>query len=278
MVYGSPGFSTSGAETATAPATEAAASRDTITIPRSLAVIVLSYVSAATLLLLYLFYVVGNARTHNLESLPDLEPPMKDGKIGMRTAPVNATVAPGHELKLGESQRFGNLMVTPLRITRGAVTFAHAFGGKGEVRQPTQPVLKLWVRFENVSRDQTFAPLSAPLLYKRIPHRDGRFQTNNFLVAQADRKKKSPEVGYVYDMPEFSEFVMVDQHLGKELAPGESLETYIPAEEGVELADGLWMWRLQFRKGYHPKSLRGVTTLIDVQFEHDAVSEDSSPS
>ncbi len=258
---------------------EAAPDSDAVTIPRTLAIIVLSYVSAATLLLLYLFYVIGSSKTHNLESLPDLEPPMKDGKIGMRTAPVNAVVAPGHELQLGESQRFGNLKVTPLKITRGAITFTHAFGTRGGVRQPSQPVLKLWVRFENVSSDQTFAPLSAPLLYKRIVTRNGRFQTNNFLIAEADRKKKSPEVSYVFDMPEFSEFVMVGQNLGKELAPGESLETYIPAEEGVELADGPWMWRVQFRKGYHPNSFRGVTTLIDVRFEPDAVTDDeSSPS
>jgi hypothetical protein len=267
------------AATPTAASGEAAPTADTVTIPRTLAIIVLSYVSAATLLLLYLFYAIGSSKTHNLESLPDLEPPMKDGKIGMRTAPVNAVVAPGHELQLGESQRFGNLKVTPLKITRGAVTFAHAFGTRGGVRQPSQPVLKLWVRFENVSSDQTFAPLSAPLLYKRILTKNGRFQTNNFLVAEADRKKKSPEVSYVFDMPEFSEFLMVGQNLGKELAPGESLETYIPAEEGVELANGPWMWRVQFRKGYHPKSFRGVTTLIDVQFEPDSVTDDeSSPS
>ncbi len=260
----------------TSAARDSAPVADTVTIPRTLAIIVLSYVSAATLLLLYLFYVIGSSKAHNLESLPDLEPPMKDGQIGMRTAPVNASVAPGHELQLGESQRFGNLKVTPLRITRGAVTFAHAFGAKGGVRQPSQPVLKLWVRFENVSRDQTFAPLSAPLLYKRILTKNGRFQTNNFLVAEADRKKKSPEVSYVFDMPEFSEFVMEGQNLGKALAPGESLETYIPAEEGVELSDGMWTWRFQFRKGYHPKSFRGVTTLVDVQFEPDAVTDDGA--
>ena len=72
---------------------------------------------------------------------------------------------------------------------------------------------------------------------------------------------------------------MVGQNIGKELAPGESRETYIPAEEVVELADGPWMWPVQFRKGYHPNSFRGVTTLIDVRFEPDAVTDDeSSPS
>ena len=52
---------------------------------------------------------------------------------------------------------------------------------------------------------------------------------------------------------------------------------YASEEEAVELKGDL-VWRVQIRKGYHPQSLRGVTTLIDVQFNSQDISNESEPT
>lgn len=249
-------------------------------VSRQLFVIVASYASAVTLVLLYFLYAFATMRQHALESLPDLEPPIRpsDGQVGMRTAAPDATVARGHVLQLGESRRFGNVRVTPLQITRGPLHFVHAFGDRNAQREPTKPVLKLWLRFENVSADQTFPPLTPALVFKRKLLKDGRFQTNNFIAAEAERSKKGGELSYVYDLSEFSEFQLAGQDLSHLVKPGEIWETYVPSEENVAAQDGVWIWRVWFRKGYHPQSRRGVTTIIDVRFHPASVLTEVSES
>lgn len=241
-------------------------------VPWNWFVIVLSYASAVTIVLLYLWLTEGMRRQHALESLPDLVPEVHNGQVAMKVPPPQANVAPGHVLRLGESQRYGSLKVTPVKVTRGPLQFVHAFQEKGAQRQPTQPVWKLWLRFENVSRDQRFAPLDRTLVYKRIFRR--RVFTNNFLCA-VDQRREDGQLYYVYDMPEFSEFLVLGQNLGQRVAPGETWETFIPSEEGITEAQGEWVWRVQFRKGYHPVSGRGVTTLIDVHFRAEEIIEEA---
>jgi hypothetical protein len=207
-------------------------------------------------------------------------PPMdQSGNIGMKVVPPELDVAPGHELRLGQSQRFGSLKVTPLRVTRSSLQFEHAFGKKKAHREPTEPVLKLWLRFENVSRDQEFAPLDATLLYKRIYDRKSRKLVALNFLGPVDERRSDGRLHYLYDMPEYSEFVMSDQNLNRALKPDEFWETYIPSEEGYEEPAGEWVWRVLFRKGYHPQSKRGVTTLIDVRFDaSDIISETNGAS
>lgn len=237
---------------------------------------VASYASALTLVVIYLLYSVFTYRAHVLESLPDIEPPMKDGKIGMKTAKPQDDVPRGHVLRLGESQRFGNVLVTPTRVTRGPVTFEHLFGDRKMTRDASPPVYKLWLKFENVSADQAFAPLSTPLVYKRYASGMGNYKTNNFLVAEADRMKKSPDLYYLFGLPENSEFAIAGQKLNTVLGPGETLETFLPAEDSLDAVTGEWTWRVYFRKGYNPRSHRGVTTVIDVRFDGDAVTTDTT--
>lgn len=265
----------------TRPAREASGPRPQATVasmqwpaavPWNWFVIVLSYASAVTIVLLYLWLTEGLRRQHALESLPDLVPEVHNGQVAMKVPPPQANVAPGHVLRLGESQRYGSLKVTPVKVTRGPLQFVHAFQEKGAQRQPTQPVWKLWLRFENVSRDQRFAPLDRTLVYKRIFRR--RVYTNNFLCP-VDQRREDGQLYYVYDMPEFSEFLVLGQNLGQRVAPGETWETFIPSEEGITEAQGEWVWRVQFRKGYHPVSGRGVTTLIDIHFHADEIIEEA---
>lgn len=233
-----------------------------------------TYASVMTLVVIYLLYSMLTHREHALESLPDIEPPMQQGKIGMKTAKPSDDVPRGHVLRIGESQRFGSVRVTPLRITRGPVTFEHLFGDRKMVREPSKPVYKLWLRFENVSQDQEFVPLSTLLVYKRHSTGLGKYKTNNFLAAESERIKKDGDIYYLFGLSETSEFALAGQKLDQTLAPGATWETFLAAEDGLDAIEGDWSWRVFFRKGYNPKSRRGVTTVIDVRFDGTNISAD----
>lgn len=237
-----------------------------------LLIIVGSYASAVTIVLVYMLI---RGQSSALESLPDLVPVVgKNGELSWTYSPPMNDVAPGHVLALGQSRRFGNVKVTPLKVTRGIVQFEHYSGEARLARDPTQPVLKLWVRFENVSHDQTFAPLDRHVLFKRNSINLGqKIQANAFVTVEAERKK-GKSLFYIFDMPVLSEFRMVGQNLDRSLQPGESLETFLPSEEEARELNGDLVWRFQFRKGYHPTSRRGVTTLIDVRFNSDEITDE----
>ncbi len=236
-----------------------------------------AYATAVTISFLYLLLSLRNGKPHDLESLPDLKPPKRDGEIALQLVPENAPMAPGHTLSLGESRRFGNIRVTAVAVTRGPLQFVHYTGepAKGG-RPPTNPVLKLWLRFENVSEDQEIAPLDELLTLTRVPaaHEVGVFRANNFLVSKSAKGDLRQEI-LVYDMPISWDWMIKGQNLDRELAPGESMETFIPsAEDGVDGLSGPLLWRVHFRKGYNPKSMRGVTTLVEVAFDDSEISAD----
>ncbi len=248
------------------------------TVPRQHFILVAGYASAATLALLYLLiFGSGNSKTHQLESLPDLVPEIrKDGAVGIPRVLPGFDLAPGHELQLGESQRFGNLKVTPVKVTRGTLEFVHAYGNGKVKKEPSEPVLKLWLKFENVSKGQEFPPLDRTLVYRRIfdPKLQSEFSLN-FLCKADQRKREDGERHFLYDMPEFSEFNLQGQNLDHWLTPGETWETFIPSEEGLADLKGNWVWRVLFRKGLNPDSGRGVTTLIDVKFDGKQITAES---
>ncbi|GIX03656.1 MAG: hypothetical protein KatS3mg113_0662 [Planctomycetaceae bacterium] len=245
------------------------------TVPFTWFVIALSYASAITLVLVYLLLTEHQRRKHPLESLPDLVPETFNGQIAMKVPQPQAPVAPGHVLRLGESERYGSVRLTPLRITRGTLLFEHRFDPRRGTLPPVSPVLKLHLRFENVSQNQRFPPLDETLVFKRIYHRrSNKFYTNNFLTQEELRLQGGP-LYFLYDLPEFSEFKIVGQNLGTVIGPGESFETFLPSQEAVPELRGECTWRVQFRKGYHPQSGRGVTTLIDVRFDAAEIVDES---
>ena len=244
-------------------------------------ILLLSYASAVTLACVYLLTRPTEKQLdpEKLESLPDVIPPMKKGKIVSWMIDEGAPMPLGHTLKLGQSQRFGSLRVTPLRVTREMLEFVHyQGGGRREQKAPIGPVLKLWLRFENVSADQEFSPLDGHLLFSTVPSRKdpGVFRANTFLCRAADKQKKGQKV-LVYQHSLESEFDLKGQNLKRELAPGDVLETYVPTvPDGLESLTGDLIWRVHFRKGYNPTSFRGVTTLIEVVFR-DSQVQDAAP-
>jgi hypothetical protein len=230
-------------------------------------IVLVSYASAVTIALVYLYARYRHPNPHVLESLPDV-PPLKAGEV--KIVPVDAPMPIGHTLRLGESQRFGNLRVEPLRIIREPAEFAYFSGQSRQPRPATGPILKLWLRFTNLASDQAIAPLDPHLVFSRRFNRGGETETTNFVCRAADKDRGGPLV-FLYDHPETSEWDFVGQQLGHVLQPGETFETYVPsAEEGLDQLTGKLLWRVHFRKGFSPRGY-GVTTLIEVAFQDDEV-------
>ncbi|MEZ5941634.1 MAG: hypothetical protein R3C18_09595 [Planctomycetaceae bacterium] len=240
--------------------------------PSLLLPLLISYASAITLAFLYLLLFGGGAREHHLESLPDVAP--EDPKE-LSYVPFDMELAPGHSLRLGESRRFGNILVEPVRVTYEPIQFRHYANGNSK-RPDSAPVLKLWVKFTNVSTDQTIAPLDAPLLLKWVGRSgDETEYTNQYLFQPGSTKSKSDLIS-IYRMPVAFDWDLVGQNLGKELAPGESYETFIPSvDDETANVDGSVTWRIQIRKGYS-QSGNGVTTMIEVNFDDSAIEKKQS--
>lgn len=242
--------------------------------------VAVSYASAMTLACLYLLYMVMTASytTSNLESLPDLAPPKekKDKKTSLHLVPIDAPMPPKHTLKFNETVRYGSVNLTPLRVTRGPLEFVHYDPAAKQTKERTSPVLKLHLRFDNVSQDQDFPPLDRDLVFNRQPDRRnfGAFLANNFVCNLAEKKKGGKYV-LMYDLAEGSSFDLKDEHLGRVLNPGESFETFVATtEEDIDTLSGQLLWRVHFRKGYNPVSLRGVTTIVEVVFDSDQIENE----
>lgn len=239
--------------------------------------IVASYASAVTLACIYLLLTSERpgVDASKLESLPDLRPRFdkKTKKIALRLVPEDAPMPPGHTLRIGDQQRFGNVKVTPLRVTRGSLQFVH-FNDPSKKKQSNERVLKLWLRLENVSDDQEFPPLDRKLMLTRVQDKENLelLRANNFLCLQAAKGKKGQKV-LVFDHPISSPWDLQGQNLGRSLKPGEQIETFIPTvADGLDQLQGDLIWRVHFRKGYNPKSFRGVTTLLEVAFDSEDIT------
>ncbi|MDA1212701.1 MAG: hypothetical protein O2955_09285 [Planctomycetota bacterium] len=235
-------------------------------------IIVLSYASAMTLAFGYLMYQNQFGAPHQLESLPDIKPPMKKGQVALQLVPESAELPNGHTLALG------NVRVTPLKVTKEPLRFEYYSGDTTKSRAPTSPVLKLWVRFENVSQDQTFSPLDRKLLLANIADGKhvGEIRSNQFVIRLADKPKSRPRV-QIYDLPPDGEWDFQGFRSTPLLSPGETWDTYLPTtEEGLSQLEGNLVWRVHIRKGYHPESYNGVTTLFEVRFNSDQIQSGST--
>jgi hypothetical protein len=251
------------------------ASAATAGVPRILFLMVFFYASAITLLCVYLIWTRPSTA-----DLPDLAPKIsKKGVTRIQYLRPEFEIPPSNILRLGESRQFGSLRVTPLAVTRGLVEFSFYKPDVDEMRAPEGPVLKLHLRFENISRDQEFVPLDPQLVFtkERVKKTDGAFYANNFLCNAADRSRLEKHV-YVLDMPEHSNWLLKGQNLDREIVPGESFECFIPTTpDQIETLLGGLVWRVHFRKGYNRESLRGVTTLIEVLFRSSDIIDEAPP-
>ena len=244
-------------------------------VSRGVFLVLLSYASAMTLAVAFLVWTrVLNPSTHNLESLPDIEPPRHNKSIAYKFVPWNATVAPGHVLRIGEARRYGNLKVTALKVTRESLTFEHLERAEKK-KEPIDSVLKLWLKFENVSDDQSIAPLKG-LVFYRTSGKDYDHERSNNFVCKASEKTKGDDGDFVlmYELNTNDIWILTGQDSDHEIPAGQSQDTYIAtvgggadrlAKSGEEM-----VWRVHFRKGYSPENY-GVTTVVEVAFNESDV-------
>ncbi len=231
---------------------------------------VLGYAIAVTLFLLFSLITGRLSLTGNatLESLPDIRPLAPNE---FRKVPDGTPVPDGHVLKLGESRRFGDVVVTPVRVTKEPMKFQGFLSGQPEDSLTTAPVLKLWLRFENRSGSYGFPPFDAGLMAHRTPpmSTDDSAVTNSFLtIAGAGAASEVRVLNYLQTMD--SNFVLVGQESARVIMPNETLDTFIACSDQIATVaaspDSEYTWRVQVRKGVHEASGNGITTLVDVQF------------
>jgi|GEM_PF-1536379 hypothetical protein len=236
--------------------------------------ILVSYSILITIAFLYLFFSFFQAKPHQLESLPDIAP-AEEGEF--RLIRENASLAPGHTLQIGETQRFGNIEVTPLGVVRGSLEFEHFQGALGNDVPPTRPVYKLKLKIKNVSDDQVFAPLDTDLLALREhdPKDYDRVYANSWVCKASNLGNRENRV-LMYNHPPTSEFD-IKGFIARPLTPGEEVETFLPTvEEGLGVLEGNLVWRFLIRKGFHPSTMNGVTTLVEVSFSSDSISKEAT--
>lgn len=242
-----------------------------------------NYALLMTLICAYLAYRVLNSSSGlNPLDLPDLAPPrdVKGRKTTLRFVAPETVMPRAYSLTLGESQQYGSLRVTPVRVTRGPLEFVHYDPASKIAKEPVGPVLKLHLKIENVSEDQEFPPLDRELVFRREPDdKHPELLLSNNWVCRESEKKRSGKRVLVYDLPIGSPWNLKDQSLDHDLKPGETLETYIPTTaESVESLSGPLVWRIHFRKGYNPRSFRGVTTVVEVVFDSSQIEAEAETS
>ncbi len=264
-----------GAQPAAAQPT-AAPAKQPATVSRGLFFMVVNYASIMTLIAGYLFMSGsgggggGTAPESPSERLPDVEPikDPKSGKVLYKPLTATSLLAKHQTLEIGETKRFGNIEVTPTKVSVGRVEFTNLQGGSnGFISQPCD-VMKLHLTFKNVSKDQSIAPLRS-LAFRQIMNRE-KVMTSNVFVCPHDKRGR-PILAYQLD--ELTERVK-GLEIDRELKPGESCDLFIPtASIGYQQMlerNKDFVWRVQFRKGYGPRNF-GVTTLIEVKFSKDKV-------
>lgn len=252
---------------------------DAATVPRKTFVLVAGYAAAITVLML-LFWLTGRLQlsgVHPLESLPDVKP-LQPGEF--QKIPDQAQLPSGHTLQLGQTARFGDVEITPLRVTREVLTAQNpARKNSSPEAQSDGPVLKLWFRARNVSEQSVFAPWDLQLMCLRSPEYsvDESTLANSWLLADPDTSDSQRILNFMH--PPGSLFQLTEQNSGRQLQPGEEAEYYVASADDVQhlkLQDvEQFQWRIQIRKGIS-RSGNGVTTMIDCLFEPEQIADADS--
>jgi len=248
------------------------------TVSRGLFFMVVNYASIVTLIAIYLFMNGagggGGASESPTERIPDVEPAKdkKTGKLLYQVLTPTSLLAAHQILELGQTKRFGNIEVTPTKVSTGRIEFTNLQGNSNGFISPPCDVMKLHLTFKNVSKDQSIAPLRS--LAFRQQRNDKKVMTSNIFVCPHDKRGRTV---LAYELNEASERIK-GLDIDRELKPGESCELFIPTASigfpAMLEKNQDFVWRVQFRKGYGPRSF-GVTTLIEVKFSKDKVSQQS---
>ncbi|MCA9062622.1 MAG: hypothetical protein KDA96_06170 [Planctomycetaceae bacterium] len=247
-------------------------------VPGRLTSIVMGYAIALTLLVLVLL-ISGRLRfssVHPLESLPDLRP-LDSNEF--QKVPEGTELPDGHVLNLGQSQRYGDVVFTPVRVTREKLTFHHSRTNQPAEILTTRPVLKLWFECRNVNDEFAFPAWDNWLMSSRSPAEsiDDSTAANSWLMVfngkdEKDGANQSSDGVRVlnYLQSPHNEFLIDGQEAGQSIAPGQTGISFAACAESIndQKVDEQteYRWRLQVRKGVHEASGHGVTTLVEVAF------------
>lgn len=253
--------------TATPPNT--AARPDTVPKSQFYAVVVFAAVLSIALLL-QMLGMINLAASHQLESVPDVAP-LKEGEFQL--VPDTASLPTGHELKLGQEARFGEIIFTPTKVVREPLSFVQMTTGQPAIDLKTQDVLKLYFTVKNVSDLMSFSPWDLQLMTHRSPSEglDESTKANSWLRV-SDGQKTARILNYFHSPN--SNFNIVDLLSRVPLKPDESRSMFVASSE--EFDDWLpssadLRWRLQVRKGVHLESKHSVTTFVDVCFSESDI-------
>lgn len=239
-------------------------------VPQKTFSMVVGYAAALTLLFLILWATgrISLSGAHQLESLPDIAP-LQDNEF--QHVPADASLPQDHTLKLGESQRFGDVIITPVRVTAEPIAFVHMTSGRTGSARATAPVLKLWFELKNASDDVAFPPWDVALMCSRSPTEgtDDDTKANSWLMIHHSAAPDGTRI-LNYFHPPTSEYDLVDQHSRQLVQPGQSITTYVASSSDFstiakDTIEG-YRWRLQLRKGIHRQTKNGITTLVEVAF------------
>lgn len=258
-----------------APPVRKPAGAEHMTVSKSSFLLLLSYSSAITIGFLYLLYHgTANRNDYGLESLPDIVP-LKKKTASVSVYKETADMPAGHDLKVGDRRRFGNIEVTVLKVTRGEIQFRH-FADASKSRLPSAPVLKLWLRFKNVSKDQEIAPLDDQLLFTRAGKDRFSYRSNQFVMRAEQKANQDAKRVIAFDHIIGSGWDLANLPLDKPLRPGESRDYYVPTcENDLDILTGELLWRVHIRKGYSSRG-NGVTTLFEVRFNSNVISDEAA--
>ena len=237
----------------------------------------LGYAAALTLLFLILL-LTGRLSLfggHPLESLPDIKPLRHDE---FQLVPPTASLPRGHSLQLGESQRFGDIILTAERVTFEPLKFAHMISGEEATDLEQAQALKLWFKVENVASDIAFSPWSVGLMCHHsqrgtdIASDEDMLANSWLMVKDASNHDEIRVLNFMHSPT--SSFNLV-RHGGDALVfPGESQTCFVVASQAasnIKSPAEAYRWRIQIRKGVNRASGNGVTTLVDITFQPNQI-------
>lgn len=262
----------------------------------------ISYSLGVTVLVLWQYFRYKDAqnveRPHPLEFLPDIKGEFPKGKPVMPVPGVSHNLPPRLIVNLGQKLELGELEVTPVRVERGTIAIHEGDPGSNTA---IQGAWKLRLHLKNVSPDFAFHPLDRyftrfwgfQVEKKRLDNKfPGLVADAPYSFLQIGRERFSGGPASYFDertIPvkergKFANEHIIGQNLGKELKPGESMESFICNDpEDERLADALkkygketFIWRVQVRRGSVLVSGRRIpcTAVFAVQFKQEDIKDE----
>jgi hypothetical protein len=249
-----------------------------------LVVPLISYSILATIAVVYLrfFHSAPTTQPHPLEMIPDIEGEKPGAKRVNKEVSVKFHGRQEKDLPaqlrttLRKPIRIGDLEVTPVSVELRTIEFI--VRGKDPVRSET-PTLVLNLHLKNVSKDVAFHPLDPYFVrrWKEIKDESKEGMPFTYLAVGKERFYGGP-IGLA-ERKERHETIK-DQQLGRELQPGEAMDTFIctspddPVQEAAEAAKQPMLWRVQVRRGLVETPNRGelpASAVIGVEFARDEI-------